>query len=314
VTQVSLRDATSSRAASWLDGWRARLGIWYGRVEVSAEWAAGQVEGRIAGHEAAAASERFAITAAGQVVGILAASAGDEGGRKAVMLDDIWVEPQYRGHGYAADALRQAEAWARAQDAAAMWALTDPANPAHAALFSRYPVRAHQMIKRITGRERLAEGLWSRPMTEPEFADWRARGIADYAAQRAESGLASAAAATADSAAQYNMLLPDGLATANHTFLCLCAGDQVVATIWTCHHRAPRTSWVYDVEVGKQHRGKGFGRAAMIAGENATLDGGDTQLALNVFGQNSVAIRLYTSMGYRAYDHARSIELEQIQP
>ena len=47
----------------------------------------------------------------------------------------------------------------------------------------------------------------------------------------------------------------------------------------------------------------------MIIGERATLEAGDTHLALNVFGQNHVAISLYTAMGYRAYDAGRSVDL-----
>lgn len=314
MTQVHLREAAPSQAAKWLEGWRARLESWYGGLGVSGEWAAEHVKGRIAGREAATATGTLEIAAAQQVVGVLALSIVEEPARRAAMLDDLWIEPQHRRRGYAASALRQAEGWAREHDAAAMWALTDPADPAHAALFARYPVRAHQMIKRIGGPAPLADGLRWRPMTEPEFADWRARSIESYAAQVAESGSLSADQAAADSAAQYDMLLPDGLATANHTFLCLCAGDNVVATNWICHHRAAGTSWVYDVEVSELHRGKGYGRAAMVAGEQAALDAGDEQLALNVFGQNAVAIGLYTSMGYRAYEHARNVELKQIQP
>jgi ribosomal protein S18 acetylase RimI-like enzyme len=160
----------------------------------------------------------------------------------------------------------------------------------------------------------LPDGLHGRPMTQGEFTDWRARAVEGYAAQRADSGAESEADAAAHSAAEFDMLLPDGLATANQTFVCLCKGDEVVATNWISHHRAPSTSWVYDVEVSEQHRGKGYGRAAMSIGEQVTLDAGDTHLALNVFGQNTVAIGLYSSMGYLAYDHARSAELAQIQP
>ena len=47
----------------------------------------------------------------------------------------------------------------------------------------------------------------------------------------------------------------------------------------------------------------------MIIGERATLEAGDTHLALNVFGQNHVAISLYNAMGYRAYDAGRSVDL-----
>src|SRR5271165_4006003 len=93
------------------------------------------------------------------------------------------------------------------------------------------------------------------------------------------------------------------------SFLCLCAGGEVVATNWIGHHYGPGVSWVYGVETHAGHRGKGYGRAAMIIGAEATLAAGDAHLGLNVFGHNAVAIGMYESMGYRAYDHGRSIEL-----
>jgi len=61
--------------------------------------------------------------------------------------------------------------------------------------------------------------------------------------------------------------------------------------------------------VHEGYRGKGYGRAAMVIGERATLDAGDTHLALNVFGHNHIAISLYNGMGYRAYDAGRSVDL-----
>jgi ribosomal protein S18 acetylase RimI-like enzyme len=305
-----LRQATGSEMTAWLDEWRARLAAWYGRLDVPREWVAQQVTSRVAGYEAATDAAAFAITAGDDVAGIVVVSVG----QPDAMIRDIWIDPEYRRHGHGADGLRLVQDWAREQGAAALWALTDPAEPAHPALFARFPIRAHQMIKRITVAGELADGLHGRPMTQGEFTDWRARAVEGSAAQRADSGAQSAADAAAHSAAAFDMLLPHGLATANQAFVCLCKGDEVVATNWISHHGAPSTSWVYDVEVSEQHRGKGYGRAAMIIGERATLDAGDTHLALNVFGQNTVAIGLYSSMGYLAYDHARSAELAQIQP
>lgn len=312
---MQLRQATASETAAWLDDWRARLGLWYGRLDGPAEWAAGQVSSRVAAYETAQERAVFAITDAGQVAGVAAVSAAGQHGRREAVLHDIWINPAHRGRGHGTQALRAGEAWAREHDAVAAWTVTDPAEPAHAALFAGYPIRAYQMIKRLSAPAPLPEGLHGRPMTEAEFADWRARGVAGYTEQVAESGSLDAEAAAAQSAAEFDLLLPQGLGTANQTLLCLCAGDEVVATNWICHHRGPGMSWVYDVEVAEEHRGKGYGRAAMIVGEQATLDAGDSHLALNVFGQNSVAIGLYTAMRYLVYDEARSVDLEQhIQP
>jgi len=187
--------------------------------------------------------------------------------------------------------------------------VTDPADPVQAAFFSGYPVRAHQMIKELRAPAQLADGLEGRPMTDAEFADWRAETIEGYAADMADSGTLSPDDGLASSIAEVDRLLPDGLRTEQHSFLSLLAGGVVVATNWIYHHRSARVSWVYGVETHGGHRGKGYGRAAMIIGEHATLAAGDTHLGLNVFGHNAVAISMYENMGYRTYDHGRSIEI-----
>ena len=146
-------------------------------------------------------------------------------------------------------------------------------------------------------------------MTTDEFAGWQAQVVASHVADLTDSGTLSAADAATSAAELFKALLPAGLSTEDHSFLCLCADGEVVATNWLAHHFSPGTSWVYDVETRQEHRGKGYGRAAMLIGEQATLAAGDTHLALNVFGHNAVAISMYEAMGYRAYDHGRSIGL-----
>ena len=81
---------------------------------------------------------------------------------------------------------------------------------------------------------------------------------------------------------------------------------RAVATIWLKPQFAPAMSWVYSVETRPEHRGRGYGYAAMLAGERATLEAGDTHLGLNVFGHNTVAIRLYDRMGYAVVEQVRT--------
>ena len=176
--------------------------------------------------------------------------------------------------------------------------------------------RAHQPGRRVMVRvprffffRMVRGGAGQLRMTQAEFADWRAETVRGYAADIVESGTLPAAEAAVAAATQFDQLIPDGLLTEDHSFLCLCASGEVVATNWLGHHRSPGTSWVFGVETHENHRGKGYGRAAMIVGERATLAAGDTHLGLNVFGHNDVAIAMYVGMGYRAYDHGRSIEL-----
>lgn len=303
------RAATESEEQAWQDGWRERLQSWYRRGDVPAEWARQQTDNRMAILGRARERETLALTSADGPVGMLAVCVAEQGDARMGFVADIWIAPDHRRQGHGARALRLAEAWARARDARSIQLMTDPDDPAHAALFARYPVRALQMIKHVTSRGQLPDGVTGRSMTEAEFADFRDETERGYAADIAGSGIMSLEQATAASAAQMRDLLPDGLQTAGHSFLSLCAGGEVVATNWIRHHRGPDVSWVFGVETHEQFRGKGYGRAAMVLGEQATLDAGDTHLALNVFGQNSVAISLYRSMGYRAYDDGRSIDL-----
>ena len=68
-------------------------------------------------------------------------------------------------------------------------------------------------------------------------------------------------------------------------------------------------SFVFDVEVNADQRGKGRGKAIMIAGEAAALMAGSTRLALHVFGHNTVARRLYERLGYEIIDQGWSLTL-----
>ena len=306
---IETRTPTDAELAGWRDDWRIRLDSWYRQPDVAADWASQQVARHMSLPDTGESSDIFALESGGDVVGMLAVVLTQQDGLPGVIVSDIWIAPGQRRRGYGAAALRRAERWAAERQARSVWVLTDPADPVHAAFFRDYPLRAHQMIRRISASGPLADGLAGRPMTTGEFAAWRAETVAGFAADLADSGTLSAADAATSSAAQFDALLPAGLDTEDHTFLCLCAGGEVVATNWLAHHRGPGTSWVYGVETHEGHRGKGYGRAAMVIGEQATLAAGDTHLALNVFGHNAVAISMYEAMGYRAYDHGRSIEL-----
>jgi ribosomal protein S18 acetylase RimI-like enzyme len=306
---IDTRVATDPEMQAWLSDWRARLLSWYTYPDAPADWASAQVDGRIASFSSAPEHVLQALTDGHELIGLLAVSALEQAGQQGAVISDIWIAPEHRGRGYGKLALRKAEEWAMSRRARTVWLVTDPAQALHTALFRAYPVRTQQMIKELSGPGSLADRLTGRLMTDAEYGDWRAETQRGYAADIVEYGSMLPEEAAASSAAQTDQLLPNGLSTANHTFLCLCAGEEVVATNWIAHHRAPGVSWVYAVEVHEGHRGKGYGRAAMIIGERATLDAADTHLALNVFGQNQVAIKLYNSMGYRAYDVGRSVEL-----
>jgi len=306
---IETRAVTDAERAAWRDGWRARLDARYRQPDVPEQWVNEQIERHMALPGAGGSSDEFALESGGELVGILAVVLTTQDGLPGVVISDIWIVPEQRRRGYGSAALRRAEQWAADRRARSVWVLTDPADAVHAAFFRDYPLRARQMIKRITVSAPLARGLEGRPMTTDEFAGWQGQVVASHVADLTDSGTLSAADAETFAAEQLTTLLPAGLSTEGHSFLCLCADGEVVATNWLYHHGSPGVSWVYEVETHQAHRGKGYGRAAMLIGEHATLAAGDTHLALNVFGHNAVAISMYEAMGYRAYDHGRSIEL-----
>lgn len=56
--------------------------------------------------------------------------------------------------------------------------------------------------------------------------------------------------------------------------------------------------WVSDIEIHEEHRGKGYGRAAMQLAEVGAAEQGAATLGLNVSGYNGVARGLYESLAY----------------
>jgi len=74
---------------------------------------------------------------------------------------------------------------------------------------------------------------------------------------------------------------------------------EPVGVLWVGPHpRKAGAGWVWDVEIDEAHRGRGHGRAAMLAAEEIARSEGWAELGLNVFGPNRRAKALYDSLGY----------------
>ncbi len=294
---ISFRPATQDEAQRWFDDWRRRLDDWYGLHGATALTRRADIWEKEPGEVHA-----LVESTTGDVVGLVALAVREG----MTLINDIWIEPDLRGRGHGRAARRFAEEWA-AQHEPRLGMVIATDDPAAAALATDLPVRAQKMVKRLEPPEALPEGLTVRPMAEVEFEPWLARKIDEWAEQVSESGLATAEESRRNAVESYREMLPDGLASAGYTWICLdTETDTAVATIWLKPQFAPAMSWVYSVETRPEHRGHGYGQAAMLAGERATLEAGDTHLGLNVFGHNTVAIRLYDRMGYTVVEQVRT--------
>lgn len=334
-----LRPASGEETARWYDRWQDRQRAWCRRHGLADTDTSDHLR-RLDQWRAKAAQARvFAIIAEDSdntdntedpestddtgdtLLGFCALSTHIDSPSRPAVVDDIWVAPEHRRRGHGSAARAALERWCGEHGLPRLLATVDPGDPAQAALFRSYTATSQRMVRSLVDVSDLPAGVVGRPMSAAEFPAWRQEGIDGYAHDIFGSGgEATLDAAMARSAREFDELLPEGAQTRHHSFWVLDApstaadgegdGDGgYVASIWLRHHHQVGRSFVFSVAVKPEHRGKGYGRAAMRLGERASRDAGDSALALNVFGQNTVAINLYTSLGYVVTDQSRAIDL-----
>ena len=146
-----------------------------------------------------------------------------------------------------------------------------------------------------------------RPMTETEYDDFLRRSVVTFAAEAGPANGLDEAAALELARREFDRLLPDGLATPEQLIWTACDGDEVIGRLWISLSRT--APFIYDVAVLEDQRGKGYGRAIMLAGEDAVRALGYDRLELNVFGVNKTAVHLYESLGYTVLSQQMRKEL-----
>ncbi|WP_327254839.1 GNAT family N-acetyltransferase [Streptomyces sp. NBC_01244] len=178
-----------------------------------------------------------------------------------------------------------------------------------AGLFAGYPVRGQNRMRAVAERPELPPGLGVRRLTQEEYPGWYAGEVAAYVADIVRAGALTPEQARAKSDEDFARYLPQGYRTPGHAFYAMEADGQVIGTGWVNHGHLPGVTFGFSLEVYEEHRGKGFGRAAMSVGEWAVRQGGDEALMFNVFGGNEVAMSLYDRTGFAVLDEFRSLPL-----
>ena len=151
------------------------------------------------------------------------------------------------------------------------------------------------------------------PMTDDEFGPYLRAAIREYARQKTISGEWSEFEAVALSEADHARLLPDGLKTPDQRIYTVhdAESGERVATIWIAlRPKGGRTEgYIYDIEVHGPFRGRGYGRATMLAAIEKARDLGADTVGLHVFGHNAPAYALYRSLGFVETNISMSLEL-----
>jgi GNAT superfamily N-acetyltransferase len=139
-----------------------------------------------------------------------------------------------------------------------------------------------------------------RPMRNDEFADWLPQMRDDYARSMIEEGGVSPESAGQRAAAQTEQLFPGERPSAEQLVFVVEADGEAVGELWLADRDdvLQRCLFVYQIHIAQAHRGRGCGKAAMLLAEEEARRRGIDRLALNVFGRNTVARRLYRSLGY----------------
>ena len=139
-----------------------------------------------------------------------------------------------------------------------------------------------------------------RPMRNDEFADWLPQMRDDYARSMIEEGGVSPESASQRAAAQTEQLFPGERPSAEQLVFVVEADGEAVGELWLADRDdvLQRCLFVYQIHIAEAHRGRGCGKAAMLLAEEEARRRRIDRLALNVFGRNTVARRLYRSLGY----------------
>ena len=139
-----------------------------------------------------------------------------------------------------------------------------------------------------------------RPLSSDEFASWFPRMRDEYAADMARDAGVAPEKAAAMAASQMDALFPGQAPSPEQLLYVLEAEGERVGELWLCDRdeAVQHALFIYFVGIDSQHRGKGYGKAAMELVESEARRLGVDRIALNVFGRNEVARNLYRSLGY----------------
>ncbi|HEX9412942.1 MAG TPA: GNAT family N-acetyltransferase [Ktedonobacterales bacterium] len=142
--------------------------------------------------------------------------------------------------------------------------------------------------------------LTLRPMTAEEYDHYADAMWEDYAHERARNLGTALEQERAVAAQQRAQLVPEGWRTPGQRFWCLLDESGArVGQLWIFLDAEKQQAFLYDIAVDAPSRGRGYGKQALEQLEAHVRPLGVKRIALNVFGDNAVAMHLYRQTGYR---------------
>jgi RimJ/RimL family protein N-acetyltransferase len=145
------------------------------------------------------------------------------------------------------------------------------------------------------------------PMTPAEYEAWLAHAVDDYADDKVRSGAWQAEKAVERSRAEFQKLLPDGLASKDNYLYSIWSDDAPldvpVGVLWMAVPPwKPPLAFVFDFIIFEPYRRRGYATQALETLEDKVRALGLATIGLHVFGHNHAARALYEKAGYEITD------------
>lgn len=152
------------------------------------------------------------------------------------------------------------------------------------------------------------------PMTEDEFAAWLLPNVRMLAEENVRCGRWAPEEALQMAKTEATIMLPYAVHTKGQLLYTVrdAASGTAVGSLWiTLQPKANKPeAYIYDVIVHEDVRGKGYGRATMLAAVARARELGAHSVGLHVFGHNTAARELYKSLGFAETNIQMSLPLD----
>lgn len=137
-----------------------------------------------------------------------------------------------------------------------------------------------------------------KPMLAADFKAYLEIIIPDYAQEHVKGGRWTAKEALAASQAEFDHLLPNGLATENQYLFNIFTDGEIepVGIFWFAVEKGK--AFVYDIVIHDAFQRRGYATQALLALEDKVREMGLNTISLHVFGHNHAARALYQKLGY----------------
>lgn len=139
-------------------------------------------------------------------------------------------------------------------------------------------------------------------MADSEFDGFLAALIPGYSADKVAAGQWSEEESLELSRKLIAEILPQGIATQDHSFFTILGEDGAtrVGVLWIVRklQAGKPIAHIYDIEIEPEHQRQGHATRALNALEAMAPDLGVTGIALHVFGHNASAQALYAKLGF----------------